>query len=184
MTYNLTTPQLRYTRAQFIASNPVPISGQLCIETDSNTSKVGDGSTVYLLLPVRPLSGEERTSADDVWAGMSLSDARDAAPPMVAVFKITQVETDAPTIDTTYRNDFGVVPVFAYGSQGTYTATFPMGTFAVVNTVSYLQINGEPRPVCAAISTDDVVTIRTLNTSFAYTDGIIEEGAILTITKY
>lgn len=118
MSYNLTIAQLRYTKAQFAATNPVPLSGQLCIETDTNISKVGDGSTAYSALPVRPLSGEERTSADDVWAVFQT--------PQEKVWEgyISQSGTDAPMV-VELTNTLGGVPVITYVYPGPYDLMVP-----------------------------------------------------------
>ncbi len=78
MRHDLSILQLRYTKAQFAASNPTPSSGQLCIETDSGVYTTGDGSSAYLTIRGNSdLSGLDRTSADDVYAMMSLGDSRD-----------------------------------------------------------------------------------------------------------
>jgi len=78
MRHDLSILQLRYTKAQFAATNPTPSSGQLCIETDSGVYTTGDGSSAYLTIRGNSdLSGLDRTSADDVYAMMSLGDSRD-----------------------------------------------------------------------------------------------------------
>ncbi len=78
MAYDLSIAQLRYTKAQFQATNPVPAAGALCVETDSDIYATGDGSSRYLSLRGNTaLSGSERQSADDVYAAMSVSDGRD-----------------------------------------------------------------------------------------------------------
>ena len=73
MSYDLTLTQLRSTAAQFIASNPVPASGVLCVETDTDVTKTGDGATAYRSLPRTQLSSDERRSADDLWAASQRS---------------------------------------------------------------------------------------------------------------
>ncbi len=68
MTYNITLQQ-RKTRAQFTASNDVIPASTLCIETDTGTYTVGDGSARYMVLRGnQQLTSDERRSADDVWA--------------------------------------------------------------------------------------------------------------------
>lgn len=80
MAYSLEIAQLRYTKTQFEASNPTPASGQLCIETDTDVSTVGDGVSTYLNIRGNyALSGVERRSADDVYSAQVLGDGRDEA---------------------------------------------------------------------------------------------------------
>lgn len=77
MSYDLGIVQLRKTKAEFAASNPTVLAGQLCIETDTNTYTVGAGAYLSIRGNAK-LSGEERVSADDVWKAMSLADDRDS----------------------------------------------------------------------------------------------------------
>lgn len=79
MSFDLSVLQDRRTATAFSAADPTPLNGQLCIETDTGRAKVGDGSTAYSALSYRALSGDERRSADDVYAAQQLSDARDDA---------------------------------------------------------------------------------------------------------
>lgn len=80
MAYLLSIAQDRRTKAQFTASNPVLLADQLAIETDSNVATTGDGTTAYLSIRGNTtLSGDDRRSADDVYAGQTLGDGRDEA---------------------------------------------------------------------------------------------------------
>lgn len=77
MSFDLSVLQDRRTATAFTAANPTPLNEQLCIETDTGRAKVGDGSTAYAALSYMALSGDERRSADDVYAAQRLSDGRD-----------------------------------------------------------------------------------------------------------
>lgn len=76
MSYDLRIVQLRYTKAQFEATNPTVLDGQLCVETDSGVYTVGAG-TYMSIRGNATLSAQERVSADDVWNAMNLNDGRD-----------------------------------------------------------------------------------------------------------
>lgn len=78
MPHSLSIAQLRYTKTQFEALNPTPSDGQLCIETDTDQTTVGDGVSAYRNIRGNyVLSGTERRSADDVYSAQVLSDGRD-----------------------------------------------------------------------------------------------------------
>ena len=77
MSYDLSIAQDRRTAAQFRADNPTPEAGQLCIETDTNKAKEGDGSTVWTSLAYINLTGEQRVHADVAFSSMELADERD-----------------------------------------------------------------------------------------------------------
>ena len=131
MRHDLSILQLRYTKAQFAASNPTPSSGQLCIETDSGTTKVGDGYSAYSALTNSTLSGEERTSADDVWASRGSGNIPAGETTIVA----SQANTANP-IPTVLENATGVTPVMSRAAKGQYRLSMPgvfrVGKFAVV----------------------------------------------------
>jgi hypothetical protein len=174
MAYNLTIAQLRYTKAQFTATNPVPLSGQLCIETDTQTAKVGDGSTAYASLPVVPLSGDERRSADDVWAGMNL--AEDHPREYIAV--ISQSGTDAPTA-VVIRNTLGVSVTLERAVAGQY-AINAEGAFAegaaviglggVQTYLAMFDTNAEAMFYLNCTVSADVVTFSTLDAALSADD--------------
>ena len=78
MAYDLSKAQLRFTKEQFKATNPTPAADVLCVETDSNVYTTGDGTSAYLSIRGNTsLSGDDRRSADDVYAGQTLGDGRD-----------------------------------------------------------------------------------------------------------
>ena len=125
MNYDLSIAQDRRTAAQLAASNPTPSSGQLCIETDTGWVKAGDGATAYRLLSPFRLSGEERQSADDVYAAMGLSDSRDNGTDPVYteyVALLNQSDTDDP-VATVLTNTLGVTPTWSRFVEGNYIMT-------------------------------------------------------------
>lgn len=303
MAHDLTIDQLRYTKNQFVASNPTPLNGQLCVETDTGTCKEGNGTTAYLGLPPVQLSGEQRRSADDVWAarnepaepvtsapvtpflyltagqsgstaiyeqvgtangkpwyrqvgapgeatladpdyaviwddpgsglqwnvtdadagviyastsavatpdlatGWTAESGTSAPTPSiflvagptvqealeqvaarrltkVAILKVTQNDTEPPVVYQVLANDFGVSATPSYDSVGQYSLTFTGASFTDSNATVSINKSGIPRPVGAAILTGGVVAIYTQDTSFSYSDSIIDEGATITITQY
>lgn len=120
MSYDLTIPQLRYTKAQFEALNPTPQMGQLCIETDTETYTVGMGAATYLSIRGNAsLSAEERTSADDVWL------AGKKTPRILQyIAYLEQSGTDA-IVPTVLYNDTGVTPIYSYSDVGRQLCTLP-----------------------------------------------------------
>lgn len=131
MAHDLTIDQLRYTKNQFVASNPTPLNGQLCVETDTGTCKEGNGTTAYLGLPPVQLSGEQRRSADDVWAARNEPARVDTAKIFKAI--ITQDGSDSAPTMVVLRNTLGVELTWAYVSPGVYTLN---GTGAFSGTIS------------------------------------------------
>lgn len=127
MTYSLDIVQQRLTSAQFTASNPVPEAAQLCIETDTDRAKVGDGVTAWAGLSYISLSAEQRRSADDVWASMGLSDDRDETGGggdggEVGIVSIITVNGDG-TVTT--DNDGDLIDVITGASDATITLPAP-----------------------------------------------------------
>jgi hypothetical protein len=66
--------QLRFTKEQFKATNPTPAADVLCVETDSNVyTPPATGHRRTCPFGGTPtLSGDDRRSADDVYAGQTL----------------------------------------------------------------------------------------------------------------
>lgn len=102
----------------------------------------------------------------------------------VAILIATQNDTDPPVVDRVLANDFGVSATPSYHSVGQYSLTFTGASFTDYNATVSINKNGIPRPVGAAIITDGVVAIYTQDTSFSYSDSIIDEGVTITITQY
>lgn len=98
MAHDLTIDQLRFTKNQFVASNPTPLSGQLCIETDTNTYKEGNGTTAYASLPTVQLSSDQRRSADDVWASRNEPDGAVTSAPVTPFLYLTAGEAGSTAI--------------------------------------------------------------------------------------
>ena len=124
ISYNLSLPQIRLTTAQFTATNPTPLQGQLCIETDTSVVTVGDQSQPYLTIRGnRELSSEERQSADDVYA---------TGVTGITTYRafIHQIGEEAPVVDVTLNNTGYVIQWF-YEGPGNYSYSGTPGTESI-----------------------------------------------------
>lgn len=179
MNYDLSIAQDRRTSAQFAASNPTPSSGQLCIETDTGWVKAGDGSTAYRLLSPFRLSGEERQSADDVYAAMGLSDSRDNGTDPVYteyVALLNQSDTDDP-VATVLTNTLGVTPTWSRFLEGNYIMTAT--GLLVAGKVAILQIGpgtASTSFAAALYEDDDQMAVE------SYSGGSPADGALQNVT--
>ena len=178
MNYDLSIAQDRRTAAQFAASNPTPSSGQLCIETDTGWAKTGDGTTAYRLLSPFRLSGEERQSADDVYAAMGLSDSRDGGydPPFGEyVVLLNQTGTNAP-VPTVLTNTLGFTPTWSYSTVGAYlltsTGNFPEDKVAIMAIGAAGPLNGDIQFGAIVVGDGNTIAVGCLDTG-SDADGVL-----------
>ena len=130
ISYNLSLPQVRATIAQLTATNEVLLTGQLCVETDTSTTTVGDGVNNFLTLRGNiVLSSEQRQSADDVYATGVTGITRYRA-------RITQNGTNDPEV-TVLQNNTGYVIQWVREDEGRYVYSGTPGTesFSVLHNV-------------------------------------------------
>lgn len=138
MIYSLSVQQDRRTKAAWISANPIPTSGQLCMETDTLRWKVGDGTSYFSALPYTQLSGEEIRSANDVYA----AGVGQVAQEQVYVGLLAQSGTGDPTCTPMEGNTLEVNITGSYDGTGAYYLTASSPVFVEGKTL--VEIIGMP----------------------------------------
>lgn len=173
MPYDLSIVQLRMTHAQFIATNPTPLDGQLCVETDTTIRKVGNGTNRYALLPAITLSGAEQEQADAVWSNTEL--CTNTRPKIFRV-SLAQSSTDDPSAEE-MMNTTGVGGVIERASQGMYSVILTGHNLEIAEpriTNAYMILDDENHYQIAMTAIGSTLNIRTYHVqSSALVDDVL-----------